>query len=500
MGYRGRMRAPGEAGTEPLGQLAAAAGLVALAALLGRLASPVVSSADVVMGFLLAVLIAAFRLGRRAAILAAALSVGAYNFFFVAPYHTFAVAETHNLLTFAMLFGVGLSASALADRLRRQEADAVAREKRTAALLALTRATASAPDEAAVAHAVVTEAATRIARGAALWVPLAGGGARRSAEAGEGATGEDGAVAAALKGGPVVTPALAALPVEAAGGRLGVLVLRAPAPGNADLGDAWARQTALALARVRDAAAVEEATLRARTEELRSALLSTVSHDLRTPLAAITGAATTLLSEAVVPPEARRELLASVRDEAARLERLVANLLEMTRLASGPLALRRAWVPLDEIVGAGFARVEATLAGHPATADVPPDLPLAELDPVLFEHVLVNLLENAARHTPPGTPIRVAARADAGCVELAVSDEGPGFPEGDLARLFEPFVRGGTPRAPGSGLGLAIARGIVEAHGGTIRAERPPGGGASVIVRLPRRREPPSVPAEEEPR
>lgn len=495
------MHAPGEAGAEPLAPLAAAAGLVALAALLGRLASPVVSSADVVMGFLLAVLVAAFRLGRRAAILAAALSVGAYNFFFVAPYHTFAVAETRNLLTFAMLFGVGLAASALADRLRRQEADAVAREKRTAALLALTRATSSAPDEAAVAHAVVAEAAARIARGAALWVPGPDGRPRRSAEAGEGAPGEEVAVTAALDDGPVVTPALAALPVEAVGGRLGVLVLRGPAPGNADLGDAWARQTALALARVRDAAAVEEATLRARTEELRSALLSTVSHDLRTPLAAITGAATTLLSgEAVVPPEARRELLASVRDEAARLERLVANLLEMTRLASGPLALRRAWVPLDEIVGAAFTRVEATLAGHPATADVPPDLPLAELDPVLFEHVLVNLLENAARHTPPGTPVRVAARADAGCVELAVSDEGPGFPEGDLARLFEPFVRGGTPRAPGSGLGLAIARGIVEAHGGTIRAERPPGGGASVVVRLPRRREPPSVPAEEDPR
>jgi two-component system, OmpR family, sensor histidine kinase KdpD len=290
---------------------------------------------------------------------------------------------------------------------------------------------------------------------------------------------------------------LSILPIVLDEAPVGALVLEGPFPATADLGEAWARQTALALARVRHAAAAEEATVRARTEELRSTLLSTVSHDLRTPLAAITGAATALLdADAPVPPEARRELLVSIRDEAARLERLVGNLLEMTRLTSGPLPVRREWVPLDEVVGAAFARVEGMLAGHPVSVDVPAGLPLVDIDPVLFERVFVNLLENAARHTPPGTPIRLVAFREPDGLGFRVEDDGPGFPPGDGARLFEPFVRGAPARAPGSGLGLAICRGIVEAHGGTIRLARGERG-AAVFVHLPTGRAPPVVPEEE---
>jgi two-component system sensor histidine kinase KdpD len=474
-----------------------AVALVLIATALGRASAPILSDADVVMVYLLAVLLAGFRFGREAALVAATLSVAAYNWFFVPPFHTFVVADTRNLLTFGVLFGVGLAAGTLADRLRRQEADAVAREKRTAALLSLTRAAAGATDEHALARVVVAEAAARIADGAALYAP----DVRAEAGAPGDPRAEGELVARALRDDvPVSAPGLAAYPVSSGDARLAVLLLRGPVPGTGDLADAWARQTALALTRARHAAAAEEATLRVRTEELRSALLATVSHDLRTPLAAITGAATTLLdTEVAVPESARRELLTSVRDEAARLERLVANLLEMTRIAAGPVVVRREWVPLEEIVGAAFARVERTLAAHPTRVDVPADLPLVALDPVLFEHVLVNLLENAARHTPPATPIRLAARRAGDRVEIEVADEGPGFPGDDPTPLFDPFVRGAGAVGPGSGLGLAICRGIVQAHGGTIEALRPPEGGAAVVVRLPSGGEPPRMPPEESP-
>jgi two-component system sensor histidine kinase KdpD len=478
--------------------IGAAVGVVAAATSLAHLAAPITSAADVVLVFLLGVLLAAFGRGRTAATLAAALSVGAYNFFFVPPFHTFAVADPRNLLTFAVLFGVGLAASGLADRLRRQESEAVARETRTAALLSLTRATAEASDEVAVARAIVTEAGSRIADGAALYVVVEDGSLVCLAAVGPAGEGELEHVQEAHRAGAPVTPeGLVALPIVESGGVHAVLVLRTPVPGTSDLAEAWTRQTALALARVRHARTAEEATLRARTEELRSALLSTVSHDLRTPLAAITGAATTLLDgRVVIPTEARRELLTSIRDEAARLERLVSNLLEMTRLVSGALTLRPVWVPLDEVVGAAFAHVGPTLRDHPTRVDVPADLPLVELDPVVFEQVLVNLLENAGRHTPPGTPIRLTAQADRDAVTIEVADAGPGFRDVDLTRLFDPFVRGRQATAPGSGLGLAICRGIVLAHGGTIEALRPVEGGAAIVVHLPRRREPPTLPAD----
>jgi two-component system sensor histidine kinase KdpD len=473
-----------------VGDLAAALGLVALATIAGRLGGSLLSDADFVMTYLLAVLVLAFWRGRRAALIASALSVGTYNFFFVPPFHTFAVADTRNLLTFSVLFIVGVAAGTLAERLRRQEAEALAREQRTAMLLSLTRAVANATGEAEVARAIVTEASTSIARGAALLCP-GPEGMRPVAVAGEITL-----TAATLTRAD--DPALDHLPITMGDERFGTLVLCDPRPGLRDLGEAYARQAALALARARQVAVAEEATLRARTEELRSALLSTVSHDLRTPLAAITGAATALLDpRVVVGPRARDELLEAVRHEAARMERLVANLLEMTRLASGPLIPRPEWVPVEELVGSAWSRVEASLAGHPVSTELGADLPLVAVDPLLFEHVLVNLLENAARHTSPGTPIHLRAGRVSDGVEIEVRDEGAGWPQADLARLFDPFVRGAPAHVTGSGLGLAICRGIVEAHGGSVRAVRPAGGGASVVVLLPSREEPPEMPTEE---
>lgn len=225
------------------------------------------------------------------------------------------------------------------------------------------------------------------------------------------------------------------------------------------------------------AALARAADLRARSEELRSALLSSVSHDLRTPLAVITAAATSAADPAV-PIAARAELLESIVSEARRLERMLANLLQLTRLATGTVP-HREWIPLDELVGGALTRLEQAL-GDRALEVAVGELEVA-VDPVLFEVALVNLIENAIKHGAP--PITIAARRTAAGTELEIVDRGPGFPAEAAERLFEKFYRASA--APGAGLGLAVVRAIVLAHGGAVVAERPAAGGARFVIALP---------------
>lgn len=255
------------------------------------------------------------------------------------------------------------------------------------------------------------------------------------------------------------------------------------------------RMVAVAEERTRLAGVAHTAALRAKTEELRSSLLSAVSHDLRTPLASITGAATSLRDDANLPPRTREELVESICTEAVRLERLVANLLDMTRLESGAITLTRDWVPLEELVGSALTRLEERLGDRRVVIDLPADLPLVQVDPVLYAQVFVNLFENAAKYTPPGSPLTVRAWAEGQEVLVDVLDAGPGLPEADLERAFEKFQRGSHGGVPGVGLGLAICRGVVEAHGGSIHARNLPGGGAGFRLRIPLGAEPPPVPS-----
>ena len=220
---------------------------------------------------------------------------------------------------------------------------------------------------------------------------------------------------------------------------------------------------------------------------------------MRTPLSVITGASSTLLdSGPSLDPKIRRELAASILDEGERLNRLVANLLDMTRLQAGALEVRKQWQPVEEVVGAALGRLARQLEGRSVTTHVAPDLPFVPMDDLLVQQVLVNLLENAARHTPPGTPIEVTASLDGPSVVVEVADCGPGIPPGDFERLFEKFYRAGEARGrPGAGLGLAICRGIVELHGGKIRAANRAGGGAAFRFSLPLGGNPPTVTPEE---
>jgi two-component system sensor histidine kinase KdpD len=246
--------------------------------------------------------------------------------------------------------------------------------------------------------------------------------------------------------------------------------------------EAIARQAGVAIARLTLAAEAREAALRAHAEELRSSLLSTVSHDLRTPLAVITGMATALRDAAPNLTSDQLESLDTIVDEARRLGAILHNLLAITRVESGA-ELSRDWVPLEELIGAALGRLEARLAMHQLELELDAEA-YVFVDAILFEQVLLNLLENAAKHTPPGTRIDVVARRQAAEVVIEIADRGAGLPPGSPERLFEKFYRGPGVRGAGAGLGLAVCRGIAQAHGGRIEAERRPGGGALFRVHI----------------
>jgi two-component system sensor histidine kinase KdpD len=261
----------------------------------------------------------------------------------------------------------------------------------------------------------------------------------------------------------------------------------------------------IALAIERDQSVLEahEAQMQAQTEHLRSSLLSSVSHDLRTPLAAIAGAASSLLDG--MPGQdasARRELLQTVVDESHRLARLVDNLLDMTRLESGDVRLNRQWHVLEEIVGSALVRLRRELDHHVVHVEIAGDLPLVHVDGVLMEQVLVNLLENAARYTPRGAKIEIDARHEAGQIQIRVADNGPGIPPGSELRVFEKFYRGDAATADsrrGVGLGLAICQAIVEAHRGRISARNRFEGGSEFLITLPCEKTAPPVILDEVP-
>jgi len=303
--------------------------------------------------------------------------------------------------------------------------------------------------------------------------------------------------------GTATLPSASALyvPLLASTGAIGVLGVRPPdrhamdAPERLHQLETFAAQTALALERARLADEAKEAEVRIESERLRNALLSSVSHDLRTPLATITGAISAILEDGErLDAATRRELLESVRDEGDRLNRLVQNLLEMTRLESGALALRKAWHPLEEIIGAALSRLNTQLAGRRVTTRVPPDLPLVAIDDVLIEQVLINLLDNTLKYTPAGTPIEVIATAGEQNVTVEIADHGPGLPPGEEDKVFDKFYRADAGAGRGAGLGLAICRGIVQAHGGRIWAQNLPGGGVAFLFTLPLGDPPTSVP------
>ena len=291
------------------------------------------------------------------------------------------------------------------------------------------------------------------------------------------------------------------LPLTASQQTLGALAVRTDPidlilePEGRRLLEACAGQLAMALERDRMTIAAAEALVTARAEQVRSALLSSVSHDLRTPLAVIAGAGSSLLQGDSFDEPTRRQLLETITEEADRLSRLLENLLQMSKLEMGGATAHKQWNILEEIVGSALRRTRLDLRDRQVEVRIPPELPLIHVDGLLLEQVFVNLLENAARYTPAGTPIAISAVMDGKWVSIAVADRGPGLQPGSEERIFEKFYRGApsTDLGRGSGLGLAICRAVAGVHGGTIRASNRPGGGVEFLLRLPLPENPPSV-------
>jgi len=370
------------------------------------------------------------------------------------------------------------------------------RERRTSALLAFTAQAAAARGADDVAAALVERIGEAFGAPAVVLLPdpagtlQAAAGLAPLAEVEVEVAHEAYTTSRAAGRGTDVSPGARSLAIplwdgDAAIGVVTIAIARARRSMDRDarmLVEALARQAGIALARLRLSREARDAALRAQAEELRSSLLSTVSHDLRTPLAVITGMATALRDAAPQLTADQLESLDTIVEEAGRLGAILHNLLAITRVESGA-ELRRDWVPLEEVIGAAVARCEPLLVDHPLRLAVDPEAG-AQVDAILFEQLLHNLLENAAKHTPAGTPIDVRAFRDGDDVVIDVSDRGPGLPPGPPERLFEKFVRGPGTRAAGAGLGLAVCRGIALAHGGRIEARPRDGGGATFRVRL----------------
>jgi two-component system sensor histidine kinase KdpD len=473
---------------------------------------PYFAFSNLIMVYLLGVIVVATRYGRGPSLVASLLSVGAFDFFFVPPYFTFAVSDTQYFVTFSVMLIVAVVISGLATRIRDQAVSARERESRMAALYAMSRELASTRGVQGLLAVAIRHITEVFRAGVAVLLPgpdgrLGGGGAvvgEFPMDVSEVAVSqwvyEHGQVAGR---GTDTLPGATGLYVPLLGSRgtVGVLGLRPndprslQAPEQLHQLETFASQTALAIERARLAEEAEQAQVRAETERLRNSLLSSVSHDLRTPLASITGAASTLLdNEARLDAATRRDLLEALHEEADRLNRLVQNLLEMTRLEAGALVPHTAWHSVEEVVGAALGRFGKSLAERPVTTRIPAELPLVPMDDVLIEQVLINLIDNAIKYTPPATPIEVSADETAGAVVVEVADRGPGLPPGEERLIFEKFHRTDpAPSVRGAGLGLAICEGIIRAHGGRIWAENRPGGGVALRFSLPLKDAPPTL-------
>jgi two-component system sensor histidine kinase KdpD len=487
--------------------------IVVLTTLLCRAMFGRFDNSNLIMVYLLGVCFVAVKYGRGPSLLAACLSVAAFDFFFVPPYLTFAVSDSQYLLTFLVMLTVALLIGTLAVRVRDQAEAARRREQRTEVLYSVSREMAGVRQPEEIARSISRLVQETVRGPAVLLLPRPDGTLDPSPPEAPGITTDSRETSVArwvfdhgeMAGQDTDTlPGASALylPLRSGERTLGVLALRPDeslrplSPEQLELVEAVAVQAAAALDRARLAQEGEEARVTAERERLRSTLLSSVSHDLRTPLAAITGAASGLLQAPVPEAAERRELAETIYEEAERLNRLVANLLDMTRLESGTVPLRREWHSVEEVVGSALGRLEDGLAGRRVETVMPADLPLVPMDAVLVEQVLVNLLENALKYADRASGLRVAAWREEGGVGIEVADEGPGLKPGDEERVFEKFYRGSS--APhGFGLGLAICRAIVTAHGGRIWAENRAPRGVAFRFTLPIQGTPPPPPVSE---
>jgi two-component system sensor histidine kinase KdpD len=486
----------------PLGRYLLSLGLVAVSTLLGIFVRGNLEPVNIVMLYLASVVISAIFLGRGPALFATVAGVLAFDFFLVPPYHTFAVSDTEYLITFLMLFVVSLVISSLTARGREQAEAAIRRESQTSALYKLSRDLTSATNLTHVADVIISRIGQVFGREVAIFLPenehirpfasspdyhpdenelaVAAWAFEHDQPAGRGT---DTLPAASIR----------CLPLRTSNGLVGVLGIHPKESGSFLTPEqrqtlaAFVNQAALAIERATLAEQARKAELLQTAEKLQTALLNSISHDLRTPLVSITGALSALDDDdRVLDDSSRSALIENARSEADRLNRLVGNLLSMTRIESGAIKLHLEPGDIQDLIGTALEQLGKRIEKNNIKVNVPEDFPLVPMDFTLMVQVIVNLLENAVKYSPENSPIEISVTADdkRSCIQIA--DRGAGIPAEDLTRVFDKFYRVQRPEnISGTGLGLSISKGIVEAHHGFIYASARAGGGTVITVELP---------------
>jgi two-component system sensor histidine kinase KdpD len=482
----------------------AAAGITVACTLLAAPMYSHIELTNLVMVYLLGTTVAALRLGRGPASLAAIANVIAFDFFYVPPRFSFAVSDFEYVVTFAVMLAVALIIAGLAASVRAQTRVAGARERRTALLYGMSRELAANRGFEDLARVAVKHVVETFASQAVILIPDASGrlhhprsppllGSLLQADLSVAQWVLDHGVPAGLGTDTLLASPAQYLPLRAASKTLGVLAVapsqrrRLLLPEQRHLLETFAGQIALAMERAALAEEAETARVTAETTNLRNTLLASISHDLRTPLAVIAGASSALNDPTMVfDAEARAALTASIEAKANQMSDIISNVLELMRLESGQVSLRCDWQTLEDLLGAVLEQSRARLAGHTIVDALPPGLPPVFVDSALILQVFNNLLENAAKHTPAGTRVTVTAAMENDMVRVYIDDDGPGFPVDDPELLFAKFRRGKNEGTTGgAGLGLTICRAIVNAHGGTISAQQRAEGGARFTFTLP---------------
>jgi two-component system sensor histidine kinase KdpD len=477
-------------------------GLVAVAAAFAGLVDQFSRGANLAMIFLVSVLASGLAYGLWPAVTAAAVAAFVYNFFFLEPRLSIRIGHASDLFTFVVFFAVAMTTGWLTGRIRDQGLATSRRATAITALLAASRRLSAATSRETAAQVLADQLAAATGGEAIVFLPgaedvlpVAGvpalrplGSADQAAARWAWQHGEP----AGAETGTLPSAAWTYRPLQGVRARSGVAGFEAKAVHGEDgerFVSALLDQGAVALERAEFAADAADAEALRRSDKLRSALLNSVSHDLRTPLATVLGSATTLLEyEDSLEKPVRTDLLSSIREEAERLNRYVGNLLDMTRLEGGGLNIRSDWVDVRDVLAAALERVSRRLGARKVTRDYPPDLPLVMVDAALLEQALVNILENAIAYSPENSTIELAAYEDRNNVVLSIEDEGRGIPTAELERVFERFRRmeESSDRGKGAGLGLAISKGFVEAMGGRIAAASPihNGRGTRILISL----------------
>jgi two-component system sensor histidine kinase KdpD len=479
-----------------------AAGGLSLCTALAWLLFPYLILTNLAMIYLLTVVIISSFLTQGPAIFSSLFSVAVFAFFFVPEYFSFAIANSEYAITLIVMLLVSILVSGLTTRIRHQANVAREQERQAAALFEMSQNLTAIHSLEELLQVAAAQISQIFDSRVAILMPQADD--KLQLRAGYAFADEDvreGMVAkwvfkhghlAGAGTGTLSEVKSIYLPLMASQQAIGVLRLEPLLPGRvlgADslrLLEALGSQVGLAIERENLSRQAQLAQLQIEGERMRNILLSSVSHDLRTPLTVIAGSASSLVEgEKNLDPATKQELAQSIYEEARRLDRLVHNLLEMSRLQSGQAMLNKEWHVLEEVIGCALAQLDSQLQDHPVRIDLPTDLPLVQIDALLLERVVINLLENSLKYTPPGTSLEISGSLQEQELLVAVADRGPGLPPGEEERIFEKFYQVAPGSARGAGLGLTICRSIIEAHGGRIWAANRPEGGAVFTFTIP---------------